>query len=37
MGQKKASEMIDITRQNENLYLKNGENVLYYSSVYSLK
>ena len=35
-GQKRASETTDIVRQNENLYLKNDENVLYYSYIYLL-
>ena len=35
---KKISEMTDMLRQAKNLYLqKNEQNVLYYSSIYSLK
>ena len=36
-GETMASEMTDVIRQNENLYLKNEENVSYYSSIFSLK
>ena len=36
-SKQKASETTDNNRQNENLYLKNEENVSYYSSIYSLK
>ena len=34
---KKANETTDTITQNEYLYLKNDENLLYYSSIYSLK
>ena len=36
-SKRKASGMTDIIRQNENVYMKNEENVLYYSSVHSFK
>ena len=36
-SKQKASETTDNIRHNENLYLKNEENVSYYSSIHSLK
>ena len=37
LAKKVASETTDTARQNENVYLKNKENVSYYSSICSFE